>query len=232
MKSNFKDIINNFTPLLSNAERISKMIGRGIDGIKDPNNGNHFSELTDLSSLNTLRWIKIKMEASDEGRRIISNKPRVNTQTINFQDLKYFNNNTLGYQYYDYMTKNEFTPDKRPVVKFIPDLELAYICQRFKETHDFYHVLLGFGSSVAHEIAVKWFEALHLRLPSSSIAGLIGSLKLTTSEINTFYSKLLPNIILNAERSKFVMSYCYEERLNQDIGNLRNEMNIVPISKM
>ena len=53
-----------------------------------------------------------------------------------------------------------FSSDDRPKVKFIPDLELAYIMQRYKETHDILHVLLGFDISVAEELAVKWFEMI------------------------------------------------------------------------
>ena len=48
----------------------------------------------------------------------------------------------------------------RPVSKYVPDLQLAYILQRYKETHDMLHTLLGLDISVAEEIAVKWFELI------------------------------------------------------------------------
>jgi ubiquinone biosynthesis protein COQ4 len=231
IKLHLKDLIENFTPINSNKDRISKVLECSIQGLNDPDNGNHFSHLTDLTSLNTLRWIKLKMEDSEEGKRILTLKPRINEKIINFDVLKEYKTNTLGYHYYKYMTSNMFTPDERPIAKYLPDLDLAYVCQRFKETHDFYHVLLDYGRSVPHEIAVKWFEALHLRLPSSSLAGMFGCLKFSPGELLILYTKHLPHIILNAEKSKFVMSYFYEERLDQNIDDLRNEMNIVPLNK-
>ena len=46
------------------------------------------------------------------------------------------------------MTRNGFTPSGRPLAKYVPDLELAYVAQRYKEIHDFLHVLLLDGVDV------------------------------------------------------------------------------------
>lgn len=225
------DILKNYSPLSSNSQRIEKMLGSAVEGLRDPENGNHFSHLTDLSSLHVLRWIKVKMEESEEGNKILQEKPRINEDTLNFSELKNYDKNSLGYHYYTYMNENMFTPDERPVSKYIPDLDLSYICQRYKETHDFYHVLLGYGRTIPDELAVKWFEALHLRLPSSSFASLFGPLRLSASEMINLYTNYLPHAIFNAEKSKFVMSIYFEKRLKEDINRLRKEVNIVPLNQ-
>ena len=229
VKSHLSDLIKNFRPIRSDSERIQLMINSAISGLRDPDNGVHISRLTDLSSMNCLRWIKMKMEETDEGSRILIEKPRVTKESLNFETLKTLKPNTLGSLYYKYMSENNFSPDERPVVEYIPDVELAYICQRYKETHDFFHVLLNLGRSIKHEVAVKWFEALHLRLPSSSIAGLFGGLRLSPAEVNSLYTSLLPEIVENSKNSKFIMGVYYEERLNQDIDELRREMCIKQI---
>jgi len=108
--------------------------------------------------MHPIRWNKLKIEETEEGRKILKLKPRVTEQSLNFPNLKDYKQNTLGYAYYKYMKENRFTPDDRPVAKYIPDDELAYVCQRYKETHDFYHVLHNYGRTVPDEIAVKWFE--------------------------------------------------------------------------
>lgn len=64
------------------------------------------------------------------------------------------------------MKERDFSSGERPIVKYIPDLELAYVYQRYKEVninkylkiHDFIHVLLMYDVSVYDEIVVKWFE--------------------------------------------------------------------------
>jgi ubiquinone biosynthesis protein COQ4 len=37
------------------------------------------------------------------------------------------------------MRKETFSADERPVVKYIPDLELAYIIQRYREVSEKIH---------------------------------------------------------------------------------------------
>jgi ubiquinone biosynthesis protein COQ4 len=223
------DLVKNFNFIGSNQERVNKLFKYAVKAVKDPENGEHVSRLGDLTSMHTLRWIKIKMEETEEGQSILKEQPRITEETTNFQKLKEYPVNTLGYNYHKYMKENGFSPDERPVARYIPNMELAYICQRYKETHDFYHVLLNFGRSVPEELAVKWFEALHLRLPSSSIASLFGGFSLS---IGNFAENLklsytyLPNVINNANNSKFIMGYYFEKRMEQDIDDLRKELNI------
>jgi ubiquinone biosynthesis protein COQ4 len=225
------DLVKNFTPIKSNNDRVYKMIDSAIKGLIDPGNAEHISELGDLSSMNTLKWIKLKMEETEEGRQILKEQPRINEETIKFLELKDYKINTLGYNYFKYMSENKFSPNERPLAKYIPDMELAYICQRYKETHDFYHVLLGYGRSIPDEIAVKWFEALHLRLPSSSLSSIFGGLRLSISNHLTLSSTYLPHVIVNSNRSKFIMGYYFENRLDEEIDSLRKEINITPLNK-
>ena len=51
-----------------------------------------------------------------------------------------------------------YSAKERPLVKYVQNIEHAYIMQRYREIHDCTHVLLGYGTSVEEELAVKWFE--------------------------------------------------------------------------
>lgn len=66
------------------------------------------------------------------------------------------------------MESHDFSADERPLAKYIPDLELAYVYQRYKEVHDYLHTLLGYGIEVEDELAIKWFEMAQTGLPVSS----------------------------------------------------------------
>ena len=50
---------------------------------------------------------------------------------------------------------------------------MAYVVQRYKEIHDFIHVLIGQSISVDEELVIKWFEMRHLGLPSATLASLM-----------------------------------------------------------
>ena len=57
------------------------------------------------------------------------------------------------------MSQYDFSAEERPLVKYVPDYELAYVMQRYRETHDFIHPLIGCPSvTVIDELYVKWFE--------------------------------------------------------------------------
>ena len=108
----------------------------------------------------------------------MEDKPRVNSQTWNLEELLRLPEGTFGHEYAFFMTSHGYTSDERPLVKYVPDLEHAYILQRYKEVHDVAHVLLGYGTSVTEEIAVKWFEMMQTGLPMSALSAFVGPLNL------------------------------------------------------
>jgi ubiquinone biosynthesis protein COQ4 len=45
-------------------------------------------------------------------------------------------------------------------VKFIDSEELVYVMQRYREVHDFWHILAGLDTTVVDELALKTLEYL------------------------------------------------------------------------
>ena len=62
-----------------------------------------------------------------DGKQILEEMPRVTSETWNKKYLLALPENTFGHQYANWMTKMDFSSDERPVTKYVPDLELAYI---------------------------------------------------------------------------------------------------------
>ena len=133
MKKNI-DLLKNFTKLDSNLQRYKLILKNSVESVNDPENGEHISQLGDLTNLNNLAWIKNKIQQTEEGRLILLEKPRITEETVDFKNLKNYKKDSLGFLYYQYMSRNNFSPNERPIAKYIPDLELSYICQRYKET--------------------------------------------------------------------------------------------------
>jgi len=225
------DIIRNYSPVFSNSERLSKLYNACSRAIRNPEDADAVSEVNDLSSLRVLNWIKVKMESDEQGSIILNKKLRIKEDTINMQDLANYDKDTLGYKYHLFMSSHYFSPNSRPMVKYIPDIELAYVGQRYKEIHDFFHVLLDYDISVVEELAVKWFEGLHLALPSASISGLFGPYRLSNSERALLLSRYIPHAAVNARNCKFLMNYPFEENLTKKLEIVRKELNIIPITK-
>jgi hypothetical protein len=49
--------------------------------------------------------------------------------------------------------------------------------QRYRDTHDVLHALLGVPVSVTGEVALKWFEMAQTRLPMTALAAFFGGLR-------------------------------------------------------
>ncbi|EGR27838.1 hypothetical protein IMG5_187830 [Ichthyophthirius multifiliis] len=188
--------------------------------------GEHLSKLGCLSDYSALLDIQDKMMRDETGSLILQEKPRVNNDTANLDYLLNFPKNTFGYNYARFMSDRRYSSEERPKVTYLPDFELAYIFQRYKEIHDFIHVLLGYDVTVYDEIIVKWYEMIQLALPSASISSFFGPLKFTKEEIIDFNTNELPKITQQAKQSKFIMNLYFEKEYKTDINELRKKMNI------
>ena len=98
------------------------------------------------------------------------------------------------------MLGHSFRSEDRPITKYVPDLDLAYIQQRYRELHDVLHALLGYDISVAEEIAVKWYEMVQTGLPGTSLSAFGGPLNLLIvqrnwQEIDKLVNMYLPHVL-------------------------------------
>lgn len=84
----------------------------------------------------------------------------------------------MGREYERFLSNLKTTPDARPPVQFIDDADLVYVMQRYRETHDFSHVVLGMPTTMLGEVTVKWFEGIQFGLPMCVSGGLFGALRL------------------------------------------------------
>lgn len=80
-----------------------------------------------------------------------------------------------------------FEADGRAYVKFVDDAELAYVMQRYRELHDFWHVLFGLPPTVFGEIILKYVELAQTKLPVCALSGFVGPLRLTSGECVMIY---------------------------------------------
>jgi ubiquinone biosynthesis protein COQ4 len=128
------------------------------------------------------------------------------------------------------MESHGFDADERPNVRFMTDPDLAYVIIRYRQIHDFWHVLCDLPPTVQGEIALKWFEWRVTGLPSCGLSALIGPLRLSLSDTRELTTRYLPWAIRSASRCNDLMSFMYEENLHVPLGVVRQQLNIEPFS--
>lgn len=117
------------------------------------------------------------------------------------------------------------TPDTRDNVQYIDDEECAYVMQRYRECHDFYHAVTGLPVFVEGELALKAFEFLNTLIPMTGLS-LFAMVRLKPAERERFFDLHLPWAVRAGLASKELINVYWEEVLEKNVDELREEMQI------
>lgn len=165
------------------------------------------------------------MLSNPGGRRILRDRPRITSQAMSVTELRALPENSVGRVYVGWLDREGVSPDTRDSVKYIDDEECAYVMQRYRESHDFYHALTGLPVFVEGEVALKAFEFANTLLPMTGLS-LFAITRMKPAERTRFWTTYLPWAVSNGLRSKEIMSVYWEEELKRDVDDLRNELGI------
>ena len=138
---------------------------KGLMAISDPSRGDMVATFGETTGHLALKTMREKMASDPVGRRILAEKPRIRSSSVDVDYLASLPENTFGHAYAKFLAERGFSPDERPEVQYVDDPELAYVMTRYRECHDLFHVILDAHTNMLGEIAVKWVEGIQLGLP-------------------------------------------------------------------
>lgn len=214
---------------LSLLQRICLTPYFGINAILKPSNGEYVAGLGDVTGTYSLRHLKQKLVSTDEGRELLRDKPLINADSVSFSSLKDMATGTMGNDYFKYMDSHGFSANERPVVRFMMDEDLAYIMTRYRQVHDFWHVLSGLPPTLLGEVALKCFEHQITGLPSCALGGMLGQVTLSPIEVKELYATYIPWSIRAARQcNRDLLAYRYERHLGRPVSEIRREINFEP----
>lgn len=165
------------------------------------------------------------MLSSPTGRCILRDRPRITSQTVSMGSLRSLPKNSVGRVYASWLDREGVSPDTRDSVKYIDDEECAYVMQRYRESHDFYHALTGLPVMVEGEVALKAFEYANTLLPMTGLS-LFAVSRLRPAERARFWEIYLPWAVQNGLLSKDIINVYWEEELERDVDDLRKELGV------
>ncbi|KAI0950881.1 Ubiquinone biosynthesis protein [Taiwanofungus camphoratus] len=202
-------------------------VGSAFMSLANPRRGDMVAALGDLTSGPVLPQLRDAMLASAEGRRILKDRPRINTQTVDMNKLAMLPEGTFGREYVTWLERCGVTPDTREPVHYVDDPELAYVMQRYRECHDFYHCLCSLPVNVESELALKFFEFTNLGLPMAGFAAAFGHLRLTPKKRVRLFQEFVPWAIRCGSSAKSMITVYWENRWDQNIEEMRKEFGII-----
>lgn len=211
---------------VTDLQRIVLSIGSSIAALTDPRRHDMIACLGETTGVTALQTIRQQMQNNEEGRKILAEKPRINTGTVNMDVLRNLPENTFGYHYVNLLQTYDITPDTRMQVRFVDDPELAYVMTRYREVHDLVHTLFGMPTNMLGEVAIKWIEALNTGLPMCYGGAIFGAFRLRPKQRQNYLKYYLPWALRMGQQAKPLMCVYWEKRWEQDIGDLRRELNV------
>lgn len=165
------------------------------------------------------------MLSDPTGRRILRDRPRITSETLPLPYLRSLPENSVGRTYAAWLDREGVSPDTRDNVQYIDDEECAYVMQRYRECHDFYHAVTGLPVFVEGELALKAFEFLNTVIPMTGLS-LFAFVRLKPAEKERFFSLHLPWAVRAGLKSKELINVYWEEVLEKNVDELREELNI------
>ena len=100
------------------------------------------------------------------------------------------------------------------------DEECAYVLQRYRESHDFYHALTGLPVVREGEVALKAFELANTLLPKTGLA-MCAVVTLKPAERRRIFVTDFPWALRNGLATGDIINVYFEEELRTDVVKLR-----------
>ncbi|KAJ3404287.1 hypothetical protein CcCBS67573_g07752 [Chytriomyces confervae] len=210
------------------AQRLSMAVGSAFKALSNPSREDMVAALGEVTGTLALQRMRTRMATDATGRRLLRERPVINTSTVSLSELRALPKHTLGRAYVSFLDIEGVSPDTRTPVKHMDDTddELKYVMLRYRQVHDFFHVLTGMGTTLEEEIAVKWFELAQTGLPVALLSGVFGPLRLNSSDRKLLFTEHVPWLVQCGSSSKFLMNVYYEECMHLPIADVRQQMGI------
>lgn len=211
---------------LTSIERFGLAIGSAVASLINPRRAEMIAACGEATAQPFfIRRLRDRMLADPTGRRILRDRPRITSKTMSLEKLRQLPENTVGHTYASWLDREGVTPDTRDQVRYIDNEEEAYVMQRYRECHDFYHAVTGLPIFVEGEIGLKAFEFANTGLPMTGLS--LGAIvRLKPEERKRMFETYLPWALSNGLKAKDVICVYWEEELETDVEDLRNRLGI------
>ncbi|CAI4038077.1 hypothetical protein SMKI_04G4170 [Saccharomyces mikatae IFO 1815] len=199
----------------------------GWNSFFHPEDGYNIVQLGEATALPIfLESLKQTMLSDSSGRRILKEQPNITTDTLHIEKLAKLPHNTFGYVYYQWLKRENVSPDTRAPVKFIDDPMHAYIFKRYRQCHDFYHAITNMPIIIEGEVTIKALEGANLGVPMAILGGFLAPLRLKKVQRKRLYDIYLPWAVRTGLSCKPLINVYWEEMLEKDVATLRKDLQI------
>lgn len=219
-------------PPLPPLQRLGVAAAAAVTAFIDPARADMVALLGEVTGEPALRRLHSRMLEDADGRYLLENKPRIRTSDMSLDSLREFPAGSFGHAYAAYLDRHGFDPDDRHEVTFVSDPELAYVMQRYREVHDFWHVLSGLPPTVLGETAVKWLEMVQTGLPMAALSSFVAPIRLSPQQRSALFRVYVPWATSVGRNARFLLAVRYEDLLDKPLDEVRVQLRFKPAPQL
>ena len=141
-------------------------------------------------------------------------------------ELEKYPSNTLGYQYSQFIIKNNLTVYERKNPQTLNGP--LYFRERSREFHDIIHVVYGFGVTMQDEMGINSVIIAQHKYPMSAVIIIGGLIQILFTQIRSLplaLKKISRGLSLGS-KSESVFAIAWEDYWMSDLESLRQQMNV------
>ncbi|AKJ00387.1 ubiquinone biosynthesis protein COQ4 [Archangium gephyra] len=124
--------------------------------------------------LNVYATLVQRLQGSEEGRRMLSERPSLQGEDLDLAALERLPEGTLGHEFARYFRDNKISPFKT-TLELKNDID--FIGKRYRETHDVLHLLTGYGTDVMGEMELQAYALGNLGIQTAKLILAFGTLE-------------------------------------------------------
>ena len=234
-------------PPLTGLQRLGTLLHSSLTALNDPTRADAVAAVGEVTGSYALSKILVAMEKDPVGQRILVERPlvddRVAMRAVKLLEQHRINAGetrdgdiTFGAAYATFLQTHNFHPNERSKIRFISDPNLSYVMTRYRQNHDYWHVLTGLPPTVLGELALKWLELIQTGLPLAALSATGGTAvglmsnnsMLSSQEREVLWEVYFPWAMRvgSSMRENALMCTYYEEELETDLSVLRERLGV------
>lgn len=216
--------------LVKDSYRVGQAIVRVLG---DSTKTHEIHRVEEITGRPRYRVLLEQMSHSSAGQRLMTERPELSSEHVDYDYLRSLSATTLGGAYARHLDDNGLSADyQAAATRHVDDPDIAYLMRRFRQTHDVWHVLLGIGIRGHEEVLTHWFTFGQLRLPVSAMIMALGTMKHVVLERRW---GALRHSLLEAYRvgrdAEPLMPVFWEDLWEQPLDEIRASYRVRPLER-
>lgn len=193
--------------------------------LKDPEDTRQVFTLFLVTNARHIPGFLTRFVSEPDGIALLHERPAIDSRTVDFEALGRLPADTLGGAFARHLSERGLSPDVFRAPPGVPPT-LAFLGQRMRQSHDIWHVLTGYDTSVDEELALLAFSHGQSGMPGPALLAAVGAVRFFPRHPKVF-AKVLDGY-RRGQAARSMLTVRWEDLWQTPLAELRERFAIRP----